>query len=358
MSEISSVKQKTIEEMASTSEAKASERNVSNELGKSDFLNLLITQLQYQDPLEPMDDTDFIAQLAQFSSLEQMQNLNTSFSQSMGFSLIGKHIAATVSNEKTGEVSYVEGEVSSVFSEGGETYLVVGDNDVLLKNITHVSAKSSDFLDLDIEKYNDLIGMLGTVKTTLIEGDSPYEMDGIVAKIAKTQKGIYATIDEIILNVEDISIGAFSSVEEFFEAMKGQKISFSATDAKTGQKVELDGILRDGLKNEEQDFYHVIIDDVSVPVKDIISTQRIDLVSSEQQLLNYIAETLNSINERMMNDTEAGSDIDESDPIEDTDAVNESGSASDGNIVDESEPIDEADIIEESDTVDEAGDAQ
>jgi len=44
-------------------------------LGKDDFLNLLVTKMQYQDPLEPMNDEDFIAQLAQFSSLEQMSNI-------------------------------------------------------------------------------------------------------------------------------------------------------------------------------------------------------------------------------------------------------------------------------------------
>lgn len=124
MSEISSIRQRTIDEMISASEAKDSGRNVSNELGKSDFLNLLITQLQFQDPLEPMDDTDFIAQLAQFSSLEQMQNLNTSFSQSMGFSLIGKHISATVANEK--QVSSVMLKAKLVlFSLNQERYILL-----------------------------------------------------------------------------------------------------------------------------------------------------------------------------------------------------------------------------------------
>jgi len=44
-------------------------------LGKDDFLQLLVTKLQYQDPLDPVSDADFIAQLAQFSTLEQMNNI-------------------------------------------------------------------------------------------------------------------------------------------------------------------------------------------------------------------------------------------------------------------------------------------
>jgi flagellar basal-body rod modification protein FlgD len=52
----------------------------SNTLGKDDFMKMLIAQLQNQDPLNPMDGKDFAAQLAQFSSLEQLANLNTTMS--------------------------------------------------------------------------------------------------------------------------------------------------------------------------------------------------------------------------------------------------------------------------------------
>ena len=74
-------------------------------LGKDDFLNLLVTQLQNQDPLNPADSTEFTAQLAQFSSLEQLNNINdnlenmeqfqTTVANSQAVSYIGKEITAT-----------------------------------------------------------------------------------------------------------------------------------------------------------------------------------------------------------------------------------------------------------------------
>jgi flagellar basal-body rod modification protein FlgD len=87
-------------------------------LGKDDFLKLLITQMRYQDPLSPMDNSQFLAQMAQFSSLEQMTNLNASFDQSMlltqslnnssAAGLIGRHVRASGDQVTLGSSGSVE----------------------------------------------------------------------------------------------------------------------------------------------------------------------------------------------------------------------------------------------------------
>lgn len=61
-----------------------SQTAVNNTMGKDEFLKILITQLKYQNAMDPMDDKEFISQMAQFSSLEQMQNLNTTMETAFG----------------------------------------------------------------------------------------------------------------------------------------------------------------------------------------------------------------------------------------------------------------------------------
>ena len=102
-------------------------RTASQQLGKDDFLKLLITQLSHQDPLSPMENTEFIAQMAQFSSLEQITNMSTGFNRltsmltnSEAVNLVGKTVdIATENGLVTGTAeAATRGENPQVFVNG------------------------------------------------------------------------------------------------------------------------------------------------------------------------------------------------------------------------------------------------
>ena len=125
-------------------------RKTDNAVGKDAFLQLLITQMRYQDPLSPMDNQAFLAQLAQFSSLEQMQQLNQNFDSALLLSqsqanngataLIGKNVRASGSSVELGaegsvELGYFLASPAQavqirVVDEAGRTIKTLVDNDL------------------------------------------------------------------------------------------------------------------------------------------------------------------------------------------------------------------------------------
>lgn len=100
------------------------ERKTGSSLDKDDFLLLLVTQMKYQDPLEPSSNTEYVAQLAQFSSLEQMQNLNQTTTNTSAYSLVGKEVYIE-STSSTGATTSVQGPVEYVTIQNSKAYVSV-----------------------------------------------------------------------------------------------------------------------------------------------------------------------------------------------------------------------------------------
>jgi flagellar basal-body rod modification protein FlgD len=111
----------------------------SNNLDKDAFLQLLVTQLKNQNPLEPMDNSEFIAQMAQFSSLEQAQNTNKTIKADSAYNLVNKLVKANHVDPKTNEITQVVGEVSMARVEGGKVYLKVDGIEVLYDDVKEVT---------------------------------------------------------------------------------------------------------------------------------------------------------------------------------------------------------------------------
>jgi flagellar basal-body rod modification protein FlgD len=122
---------------------KATTSAATKELGKDQFLKILITQLQNQDPMQPMEDKEFIAQMAQFSSVEQLVNISSqlkTLNQSLGTvsGMIGREISWLSSN-KEDNGTLRQGIVDSIIVRDGVQYAKVGNDEIKLDEIIQVT---------------------------------------------------------------------------------------------------------------------------------------------------------------------------------------------------------------------------
>ncbi|MCM1268292.1 MAG: hypothetical protein NC302_10345 [Bacteroidales bacterium] len=110
----------------STSAASLAKANTtaSNSLDKDAFLQLLVAQMKYQDPLEPTSNTEYISQYATFSELEQMQNMSASMDLFRASSLVGETVLLKVTDSQ-GRSTTVQGNVDYVVYEKNKAYLSV-----------------------------------------------------------------------------------------------------------------------------------------------------------------------------------------------------------------------------------------
>lgn len=298
--------QKTIEQIIESQATTTKEARRTGELGKNEFLQLLITQVQYQDPLNPASDQEFIAQLAQFSALEQMQNLNKSFAYSTAFGLMGKYITAEVPDETTGKTQYVSGIVDMVRVVNGEVNVVVNGVNVPIDRISQVF---SDHLGDkgDLTDYSGIIGMWGKTRIFNDNGDAS-TIEGIISSVAIENGVAYARLDEVEIEPYDLDIGSYESVEEYVKAMAGKEVTLKLKDKSTGAVFKVTGTLFDGyIGNDEK--VRLILSDVKVPAANIYSAKKVDLLSPEQLLLSEILKELRNMrNPGNGSDTDDGTD--------------------------------------------------
>ncbi|MDO7905829.1 flagellar hook capping FlgD N-terminal domain-containing protein [Paenibacillus sp. JX-17] len=117
-------------------------------MGKDQFFKILITQLQNQDPTQPLEDKEFIAQMAQFSSVEQLMNISTqltAMNQSLGqvSGLIGKNISWTRLSDDGSTSEVRSGTVNSILIKDNAQYAKVGTEEVPISSIMRIENASA-----------------------------------------------------------------------------------------------------------------------------------------------------------------------------------------------------------------------
>lgn len=170
-------------------------RTPQNDLSKDAFMQLLVTQLQYQDPLNPMDNQAFMAQMAQFSALEQMMNISNATEKSNAYALVGKTVEATFRDPGTGSVETIFGNVDSVRAKNNTYFLSISGKEVEIKDVNGV-IDSNLISDVNITSGFELIGK--TVQATVVDKETNDQIayEGEVIKIVMISEKPYIMMGE------------------------------------------------------------------------------------------------------------------------------------------------------------------
>ena len=211
-------------------------------LDRDAFLKMLITELQNQDPMAPMEDKDFIAQLAQFSTLEQMQKMSQGFddlsqgtSQSQALSLIGRWVDYPDPNDTSTSLTAM---VDSVTMESGVPMLHVGSSTIDLADIQKIYPGAYSFGDgqktiqaLDLigktVQYFDTTGT--TVKSGKVEGVS---FDSGSPRLVIGSDRL--DVGDVVRVQESSGLTERQEAQTIASAMVGKMIDYTDTSSDTG----------------------------------------------------------------------------------------------------------------------------
>lgn len=272
MSSISVTSQKTIQQIIDETSSSVSGRNT-GELGKDDFLNLLVTQLRYQDPLNPTDDKEFIGQMAQFSALEQMQNLNSSFTATKAYNIIGKNVAANIVDPATNETTVVTGDVSGIRYSSGKYYAIVRGIEVPVDDIVDVT-ESAYSSGNNLSAFTNLIGCNVNGIVYDPEYGDMIKVNGLVKSLQKGVYEDYAVLDGVEVEIAGLNTTVKTTDAEYVKNTlltayeNGEEVDIIIKDSGTGRKVPVTGKLA-SLNISDSGRITAVLDNLHVPIESI-----------------------------------------------------------------------------------------
>lgn len=201
---------KVVDTTASSMSLSKETEKKGNALDKEAFLQLLVAEMQNQDPLQPTTNTEYVSQFATFSQLEEMQNVSSSVDMQRAQAIVGKEVFLDVTNS-SGETTQINGRVDYVVMEAGKVYVSVDDSLYKFEDVTTVlDAEYWDAYNLayawssrlskvgaldkvtlgsktDIMDLKEEYDAMTDYQKTFIAGDSVKLLEAYVAKIDELQ---------------------------------------------------------------------------------------------------------------------------------------------------------------------------
>ncbi|MCL2033872.1 MAG: hypothetical protein FWG94_03970 [Oscillospiraceae bacterium] len=174
-------------------------------MGMDDFFKLLVAQMTNQDMTDPQSNTEFIAQMAQFSSLQGMKTLQEYQLSSYAVSYVGKHVTIAQVNQQTGELETIAGKVESVTFYDGRPQVIVNGTGYELHTVMEVGVAPGDRTPEEgngikqPQSYTEALllykGKLVTLTYTG-ENDEEQELTGVVETVRQRDSAFFVVIDD------------------------------------------------------------------------------------------------------------------------------------------------------------------
>ena len=158
-------------------------------LDKDAFLQLLVAQMKYQDPLEPTSNTEYISQLATFSSLEEMQNMRGSLELQRASAMVGQEVYIKTTDKATGSTDFVHGKVDYVQYENGKAFLSVNGSLYSIDELD--SVYDGEYTEAYNAAYDWTVGLNklpALDKLTLDDDDSVLKLKELLEEMTDYQK--------------------------------------------------------------------------------------------------------------------------------------------------------------------------
>ena len=228
---------KIVESTVASVADSAKTREVSNSMDKDAFLQLLVAQMQYQDPLEPTSNTEYVAQLATFSELEAMTNLNESMSISRASELVGKKVTIQTTSATTGEITEAQGTVDYVIVESNKAYLVIDGSPYSIDDLSSIMTDDywKKYQDSISEDVSETAATIMTAIASLPEdtADITLEHKELVTAIRKAYDDLST---ENKLQVEDDYLVRLIKAENRIAKLEAEQAK--DTDSTSGDETE------------------------------------------------------------------------------------------------------------------------
>ena len=189
---------------------KSVEKKTGNDsLGKDAFLQLLVAQMKYQDPLEPTSNTEYISQFATFSELEQMQNMSATLELSRASGLVGQTVLMKI-KDSTGRETTVQGNVDYVVYENNKAYLSIGGELYSMDDLDTVAdEKYLAAYKLAVEYMNIYNKLPEIGALTIADRNNVERLDEIYSNMTEYQKSFLTNdytdkLDDYVRRMKDL----------------------------------------------------------------------------------------------------------------------------------------------------------